>query len=168
MTAAETPTTAVTAVVERMYAAYNGHDVDAVVACWAPDGEEFLPLSGAMRVPELSEHLLRFFAAFPDARTTVVSMTAQGDRVVAEVELRGTFTGASFQGLIANGRPWTARMAESFEVRDGLVRRLDVYMDSLDLMRQIGVMPPQGSRAEALATHATNLRTRLQRRSTRT
>lgn len=168
MTSVETPTTGTVAVVERMYAAYNDHDVAAVVACWAPDGEEFLPLSGVMHVPELSEHLLRFFAAFPDARTKVVSITAQGERVVAEVELSGTFTGEPFQNLIANGRPWTARMAECFEVRDGLVQRLDVYMDSLDLMRQIGVMPPQGSRAEALATRATNVRTRVQRRMTRT
>jgi steroid delta-isomerase-like uncharacterized protein len=153
------------AVVARLYDAYNRHDVDAVIDCWHPQGREFLPLAGEMSAdPGLRAHLGQFWAAFPDAAISVRSITSDDERAVAQVDLAGTFSGARFQGLVPNGRRWVARMAEVFEVHAGVITRADVYMDSLDLMRQIGLMPPEGNRFDDVARVAFNLRTRAVQR----
>lgn len=151
------------AVVRRLYEAYNDHDVDAVISCWSPGGVEYLPLAGDLRVPQdLARHLRGFFAAFPDARTSVDSLVADPDgRVASQVRLTGTFTGGRFDGLRANGRAWSARMSEFFTVEDGLITRMDVYMDSMDLARQLGVLPPADGPMEKVMKSAFNLRSAL-------
>ncbi|SDZ00320.1 Ketosteroid isomerase-related protein [Amycolatopsis xylanica] len=152
------------AVVQRLYDAYNKQDLDGVMACWHPDGTEFLPLVGEMAPDRLCEHLKGFYAAFPDARTEVVSIFSDGEgHVCAQVQLSGTFTGGKFDGLIANGAHWSARMAEVFTVTGGLILRMDAYMDSMDLARQLNLLPPTGSPAERFMRGAFNLKTRLGR-----
>jgi predicted ester cyclase len=148
------------AVVRRLYAAYNEHDVDAVLACWKPGGVEHLPLVGDMAAPdEVGRHLRGFFAAFPDARVEVDDLlTDLSGRAAARVRLSGTFTGARFDGLRANGRRWTARMAEFFVTEGGLITRMDAYMDNMDLARQLGVLPPQGGPMESFLRGIFNLK----------
>lgn len=153
-------------VVRKLYDAYNEHDVDAVIACWKPGGVEHLPLAGDLRVPEdLSSHLRGFFEAFPDARTHVDALVADPDgRVASQVRLSGTFTGGTFDGLRANGRAWTARMSEFFTVENGLITHMDVYMDNMDLARQLGVLPPKDGAMEGAMRWAFNIKTSLARR----
>ncbi|NKY97200.1 ester cyclase [Nocardiopsis alborubida] len=152
-----------TAVVRRLYEAYNSHDVDGVLACWKHGGREYLPLTGELRVPEdLDAHLRGFFAAFPDARVQLESLLAAPDgRVASRILLSGTFTGGRFDGLRANGRPWVARMSEFFTIEDGLIARMDVYMDVMDLARQLGVLPPADGPLEGVMRSAFNLRSAI-------
>lgn len=152
-------------VVQALYDAYNRKDVPGVLACWHPDGREFLPLVGEMRAAdELGAHLEGFYRAFPDARTEIHSMTSDGQgHVTVQLTLSGTFTGEPFDGLLANGAPWRARMAELFVVSDGLIHRMDAYMDSMELAQQLKVLPPPGARMEKVMRGAFNLRIRLSR-----
>ncbi|MGP4115076.1 ester cyclase [Streptomyces sp. 4N509B] len=154
---------AATAVVRRLYDAYNAHDLDAVLACWRPGGIELVPPFGEKKVPdELRAHLAGFFAAFPDARVELLSLLADDDGGVAtQIRLSGTFSGRRFEGMRANGRPWSTRMAEIFVTEDGLITRMDAYMDSVDLARQIGLMPAEGSPAETVMRGVFNLRSAL-------
>ena len=46
-------------------------------------------------------------------------------------------------------------------VEDGLIRHNDAYIDSGDLARQLGLLPPAGSPAEARLTRLANFRTRV-------
>lgn len=156
-------------VVRALYDAYNRKDVPGVLACWHPDGIEFLPLVGEMRAAdELGAHLTGFYRAFPDARTEIDTMTSDGHgHVTVQLTLSGTFTGGEFDGLLANGAPWRARMAELFTVSDGVIHRMDAYMDPMDLAQQLKVLPPPGSRMEKIMRGAFNLRIRLARRMAR-
>ena len=158
------PTDTAATVVRRMYDAYNRKDIDAVLACWDPAGTEFLPLVGEMRArDQLGPHLRGFYAAFPDATTSVTQLLETPDgRVAVQVQLTGTFTGSHFQGLRANGRAWSARMAEFFTVEDGLIVRMDAYMDSMDLAQQLDLLPPNGSRVEAVMRRVFNAKVATQ------
>lgn len=151
------------AVVNRLYAAYNTHDLDGVLACWARDGVEHLPLVGDMTAPEqLREHLVGFYGAFPDAHTEIIDLVADDEgRVAAQVALSGTFTGTRFDGLRANGQAWVARMAEFFVTDGGLITRMDAYMDNMDLARQLQLLPPEGGPMEKILRGAFNLKVAL-------
>ena len=46
-------------------------------------------------------------------------------------------------------------------VADELIQHNDAYLDGADLARQLGLLPPAGSAAEARLTRLANLRTRL-------
>ncbi|MFG2830722.1 ester cyclase [Streptomyces sp. NPDC048434] len=164
-TGTDTPTTeeAAVALVRRLYDAYNARDMDGLLACWHPGGIEHLPLVGDMTAPDqLRGHLNAFYGSFPDAHTEVMSLVADTEgRVAAQVLLTGTFTGTRFNGLRANGRRWSARMSEFFVVEDGLISRLDVYMDNMDLARQLGLLPPDGGPMEKVLRGAFNLNVAL-------
>jgi steroid delta-isomerase-like uncharacterized protein len=162
-TAATTRDTAV-AVVRRLYAAYNVHDLDGVVACWATGGVEHLPLVGDLSAPDdLRRHLSTFYGAFPDASTEILHLVADEDgRVAVQVRLSGTFTGTRFDGLRANGKAWVARMAEFFVIEGGLITRMDAYMDNMDLARQLDLLPPEGGTMEKLLRGAFNVKVALQ------
>ncbi|HEV3362093.1 MAG TPA: nuclear transport factor 2 family protein [Pseudonocardiaceae bacterium] len=151
-------------VVRRLYAAYNEHDLDGVLACWAPEGGvEHLPLVGDMTVPgQLRGHLAGFYGAFPDARTEIVSLVADDEgRVATQVRLSGTFTGTRFDGLRANGKAWVARMAEFFVTERGRITRMDAYMDNMDLARQLQLLPPEGGPMEKIMRGGFNLKVAL-------
>jgi glyoxylase-like metal-dependent hydrolase (beta-lactamase superfamily II) len=49
-------------------------------------------------------------------------------------------------------------------VRDGLIHHNDAYLDSGEIARQLGLLPPAGSPAEARLARLANLRTRVQKR----
>jgi len=68
-------------------------------------------------------------------------------------------------GLAPTGKRVEFEGADFYEFRDGkLIRERSVF-DMADVMRQLGVLPPTGGRAERLTMRLANLRTRLGRRS---
>lgn len=134
--------------VRRLYDAYNAQDVDAAIACWREGGTEFWPMTGEVKAKkDLHAHLTSFYASFPDSEIVCHDLFAAGDRVAACVTLSGTFSGAPFQGFLANGRHWETKMAEIFTVTDGLIDHLDVHWDFVAVAEQIGFLPPADSRA---------------------
>jgi glyoxylase-like metal-dependent hydrolase (beta-lactamase superfamily II) len=87
---------------------------------------------------------------------------AEGPRVVVRWRAHGTFAGpGTFQGFVANGAHVEIEGCDVLTISDdGKIERLDAYLDSGDVARQLGVLPPTGSRAEAGLTKLANLRTR--------
>jgi predicted ester cyclase len=86
--------------------------------------------------------------AIPDLRVTVTSMFAHGPLAAAEVIREGTHTGAA---VLPDGTPVppsgrAVRLPEClvFTVRDGHVVRMAPYVDMLDTLRQLGVLPGGG------------------------
>jgi hypothetical protein len=51
-------------------------------------------------------------------------------------------------GFAPTGRRWEIDGADFHEYRDGRICRLRVVFDLMSVSRQLGVMPPSGSRAE--------------------
>ncbi len=97
------------------------------------------------------EWLEIFRTALPDARTELVNIFAEGDRVASEHVGRGTHRGplVTPAGAIPpTGRAVEVRLAELYEIKDGKIIRLRAYYDSATLMRQLGLMPAHGGAAE--------------------
>jgi SnoaL-like polyketide cyclase len=102
-------------------------------------------------------------AAVPDSRLEVRRSVAVGDLAAVEWTLRGTFSGAAFQGIRATGKPVVLDGVDVVEVRDGLQYRNTIYYDGATFARQIGLLPRLGSAADRATLAAFNAKTRLLR-----
>jgi len=151
-------------VVAHFLDALGRHDLDAFRLVCADDIVELLP--GAPPMEGIDNELAfarGLLAAFPDLEIEVTRLMAVGQVVAAEWTRRGTFTGADFQGLPANGARFDSPAAGFFEIENGLVKRLTVYSDMNKMGRDLGVVPPEGSVAERLALSAFRTRVRIKR-----
>ena len=76
-------------------------------------------------------------AAFPDQRTYVDELIAEGDKVVVRGRDVGTHTGAPFAGIEASGRPFEVSWIDVFRVEDGKVREAWLEIDTGHLRSQL-------------------------------
>jgi steroid delta-isomerase-like uncharacterized protein len=151
-------------VVANFLDALGRHDLEAFGLVCADDIVELLP--GAPPMEGIDNELAfarDLLAAFPDLEIEVTRLMAVDRVVAAEWVRRGTFTGADFQGLPANGARFDSPAAGFFEIENGLVKRLTVYADLNKFARDLGVVPPEGSPAERLALGMFRTRVRIKR-----
>ena len=149
----------------RYFEAIAAYDLDAAIAMWAPGGIERLvgqrQLTAPDGVRELQQELR---GAFPDLRWEVLDVIGSDAENQAVVRWRatGTFAGpATFQGFVANGAHLEMEGCDVLKfTADDKLERLDAYLDSGAVARQLGVLPPAGSRAETNLTKLANVRTR--------
>jgi hypothetical protein len=79
--------------------------------------------------------------------------------------MTGTFSGeARFEGAIATGAKIDITGCDVLTVRDGKIVHNDAYMNGMQMARQLGVFPPQGSGQEKAMIGAANLKTRIARK----
>jgi len=149
-------------VATRYFEAVAAKDFDAALALWAPGGVERVVGRPELTAPDgVRDQLGELHGAFPDLRWEVVDVTASGDRAAVRWRACGTFAGPGrFQGFSPNGARLEMEGCDVLTVTDGKIERLDAYLDSGDVARQLGVLPPAGSRAEARLTQLANARTR--------
>jgi steroid delta-isomerase-like uncharacterized protein len=118
-------------------------------------------LAGATR-EELIAYFEELWGAFPDFRFEVLDLVATEDTAVAQWRITGTFAGpGTFQGIAPTGARVDLRGVDVIRVRDGRIVRNDAYTDNLTVAEQLGLLPPQGSPAQARMTQAVNARTRV-------
>ena len=79
-------------------------------------------------------------SAFPDLRTTIEDIFADGDRVVVRFTARGTQSGP-FQGMAPTGREAAWAGVNIYRVSGGRIRETWQLADGLGLLRQLGVAP---------------------------
>ena len=151
-------------VARRYFEAIAARDLDAALSLWAPGGVERVvgqrEIAAPNGVRELQNELN---GAFPDLTWEVLDVIGSGDqRVAVRWRARGTFAGpASFQGFVANGAQLEMEGCDVLTINaEDKIERLDAYLDSGDVARQLGVLPPAGSRAEQNLTKLANVRTR--------
>jgi len=153
-------------VVKRYFDALRARDLEGMVACWAPGGIERQVGQRELTAPDgLREFFGELHRAFPDLAWEVLEVIAgDGDRVTVRWRATGTFAGpGTFQGFVANGARLEIEGCDVVTVNgDGRIGRLDAYLDSGDVARQLGLLPPAGSRAEANLARLANARTRAQ------
>jgi steroid delta-isomerase-like uncharacterized protein len=145
------------AIVRSLFDAFDLGDLDRAVALVTEDFELIdVPSGGTFHGPEgCREWLSTFRAALPDARTEIVNAFAEGDRVATEHIGRGTHTGpfVTPAGTIPpTGRKIELRIGEVYELSEGKISRLHAYYDSSTMLRQLGLLPPQGSARERAMT----------------
>jgi predicted ester cyclase len=153
------------AVAQRYFDAIAARDLEAAVACWQPGGREHVRGIVDAAAPEgVRQFLGGLFAAVPDLRFEVVAMTCEEDRCAVQWRARGTFAGEPFAGFAATGAHVDLDGCDVVQVADGLIVANDAYSDTSTFARQIGAMPPQGSKQEARMQSALNARTKLAKR----
>jgi steroid delta-isomerase-like uncharacterized protein len=125
-------------------AAWNAHDVEAIGALHAPDMVFENHTAGERAEgPEALEHIGRIFAAWPDIAFSTRRLYVREDLVVQEWTATATHVTELRRGdLVAppSGRrvEWNGMDVIPFE--DGLVKRKDVYSDSVSILRQVGLL----------------------------
>jgi steroid delta-isomerase-like uncharacterized protein len=145
--------------------AVAARDAEAMASHWEPGGIDELHGLASLRAPEeVVEWFSNTFRAVPDFSMEVVDLVAEGDKVVVRWHLTGTFTGeARFEGAIATGEIIDITGCDMLTVRDGRIVHNDAYLNGMQMARQLGVFPPQGSGQERAMIGAANLKTRVAR-----
>jgi steroid delta-isomerase-like uncharacterized protein len=129
--------------------AVRDRDAQKMASHWHPEGIEDLVAFGIYRGPdEVRAFFDELFAAIPDSEMIVDRVIADDRHAVVQYRLRGTFSGGSFQGLDAPGKPVEIRGCDVLEIEDGRITRNTAYTDGMEFARQIGMLPPQGSGVE--------------------
>jgi steroid delta-isomerase-like uncharacterized protein len=146
--------------------AVAARDVDAMAACWEPGAMDELHGVASLRAPdEIKEWFGNTFRAVPDFHMEVLDLVAAGEKVAVRWQMTGTFSGdARFEGAIATGAKIEITGCDVLTVRDGKIHHNDAYLNGMQLARQLGVFPPQGSGQERAMIGAANLKTRLTRK----
>jgi steroid delta-isomerase-like uncharacterized protein len=139
-------------------------DLDEMVTFYDPDVILDLVPVGVMRgAGEYRAYFEEVFGAVPDAEFTIVRVVANSSTGVVEWRFNGTFTGAPFQGVEANGRRIQLRGCDCFEVKDGKIVKNTAFYDGMEFARAIGMMPAQDSGAERAMKQAFNAVTKLRK-----
>ena len=149
-------------VAEAALASFAAHDADQVAANAHPDCvEHFLPIGEFRGRTAIRDFYLEVFAAFPDFEVEVERIVADDRYAAVYWKARGTFSGAPFQGIAPNGRRAELLGTDAMEIQDGLIVRNTIYWDGAAFARDLGLLPPQGSRAERAMLAAFNVRTKV-------
>jgi steroid delta-isomerase-like uncharacterized protein len=103
-----------TKVIQRLFDAFNRHDVDEMLALYQADA---IHISPAFCTPrrgreEIGSVFRDLFRNIPDVHDQLVETVSEADKIVVAVEARGT---------TAQGQGMTLSIAIFFEIRDGLI-----------------------------------------------
>ncbi len=141
-------------------------DIDAAAACWAPDGvDNLIGQTSATGPGGVRAFFTELFAAIPDFAFSVETVVADAEHAAVRWHATGTFSGASpFQGIEPTGQRVNLTGLDLLRVRDGLIVHNDAFSDGLGLARQLGMLPPAGSRADVAMLRTFNTKTRGLRR----
>ena len=117
-------------VVERLLAAINAHDLEAMVACFADDYLNEWPAHpqrGFRGSEQVRRNWSQIFAGVPDLRARLPRMVVDGDTVWAEWDLSGTrrdgaahlMRGVSIFGVAGGRLAWVRFYLEPVEETSG-------------------------------------------------
>jgi steroid delta-isomerase-like uncharacterized protein len=133
--------------INRYTDAWNRHDVDSILALHTDDSVFENHTSGGLAVgkEEIKKLLEGVFATFPDLRFATRRAYFREDVAVLEWTASAThvkpITRAS-QTYPPSGKALSWNGMDVLPMRDGLVARKDVYVDSISFLRQLGVPVP--------------------------
>jgi steroid delta-isomerase-like uncharacterized protein len=130
--------------IDRYNAAWNAHDVEAIVSMHTEDSVFENHVTGDVNVgrEEIGRAIDSIFAVFPDLAFETRRAYVREDLVVQEWTARGTHEGPMTRSGIEvqpTGRKVEYKGMDVIPIRDGLVARKDVYSDSITLLRQLGL-----------------------------
>ncbi|HEY1597787.1 MAG TPA: nuclear transport factor 2 family protein [Thermoleophilaceae bacterium] len=132
------------AVIDRYNDAWNRHDLDAIVALHAP-GMVFENHTAGERAEgdEVREHIGAIFSGWPDIEFAARRVYVRDDLVVQEWTASATHNRELRRGDLvapASGKRIEWKGMDVIPFEDGLVKRKDVYSDSISILRQVGLL----------------------------
>jgi steroid delta-isomerase-like uncharacterized protein len=138
------PGAALRELIDRYNDAWNAHDLDAIIAMHAGDMVFENHTAGERaQGAQVREHIGRIFQAWPDIAFTTRRLYVRDDLVVQEWTASATHTSELRRGELRappSGRrvQWEGLDVIPFE--QGLIKRKDVYSDSVAILRQVGLL----------------------------
>jgi steroid delta-isomerase-like uncharacterized protein len=130
--------------IDRYNAAWNAHDLDAIAAMHAPDMVFENHTAGESATgEEVRAHIGSIFATWPDIEFTTRRLYVREGLVVQEWTATATHANTMRRGdLVAEptGRRVEWEGIDSIPFENGLVKRKDVYSDSVSILRQLGLL----------------------------
>ncbi|HWG08011.1 MAG TPA: MBL fold metallo-hydrolase [Solirubrobacteraceae bacterium] len=155
-------------VARRYFEAIAARELETAVGMWADGGRENVRGQVDVLAPDgVRAFLGELLDAVPDLDFQIVTTTTEEPRCAVQWRLTGTFAGpGSLNGIAPTGDRVTMEGIDLLTIEDGFIQANDAFPDSIALPRQIGLMPAQGSGAEARLAGAFNAKTRLAGRLT--
>lgn len=143
----------------------SARDPDGMMEFWVPGkGATIHGLAELVAPDGYRAWFANLFRAVPDLDFQVEDVVADGDKAAVRWRAKGTFTGeARLEGFDANGAALEMVGIDLLTIEDGKLVDNQAYTNSMELARQLGAMPAQGSAAERAMAAAFNLKTRLGR-----
>ncbi|MDX6636911.1 MAG: hypothetical protein QOJ01_422 [Solirubrobacterales bacterium] len=143
MTEADSPA-ALEAAIARYNDAWNAHDLDAIMGMHAPDMVfENHTAHEAAEGAAVRGHIGAIFETWPDIHFEARRTYAREGLVVQEWTATATHASRMTRGdLVAEptGRKISWDGLDVIPFEDGLVKRKDVYSDSVGILRQLGLL----------------------------
>lgn len=135
---------ALTAAIDRYNDAWNAHDLDAIVALHAPDMVFDNHTAGESATGEdVRSHIGSIFETWPDIEFTTRRLYVREGLVVQEWTASATQAKTMRRGDLTaepTGRRVEWDGIDSIPFEEGLVKRKDVYSDSVSILRQVGLL----------------------------
>jgi len=127
---------------EGLLEAWNSHDVEKVMALYAPD---YVGIDVGQPTPEHGpdgkrQTVLLYLQAFPDLNFSVENAIAQGDMVAVHWIARGTHLG-SFMHIPPTGRSIEVRGVSILTIAEGKISYAVYIWDVAGLLRLMGMLP---------------------------
>jgi steroid delta-isomerase-like uncharacterized protein len=130
--------------IDRYNAAWNAHDLDAILSMHAPDMVFENHTAGeSAEGNDVRAHIASIFESWPDIAFTTRRMYIRDGLVVQEWTATATHSRGIRRGDIVappsgNRVEWKGLDIMPFE--NGLLKRKTVYSDSVSILRQIGLL----------------------------
>jgi steroid delta-isomerase-like uncharacterized protein len=130
--------------IERYNEAWNAHDLDTIMSLHAPDMIFENHTAGeSAQGEDVRAHIARIFESWPDIHFTTRRLYVREDLVTQEWTATATHVTAMRRGDLEaepTGKriEWQGMDVIPFE--DGLIKRKDVYSDSVSILRQVGLL----------------------------
>src|SRR5688572_13552286 len=130
--------------IARYNAAWNAHDLDEIMAMHAPDMVFENHTAGERAEAEaVREHIGSIFETWPDISFATRRLYVRDGLVVQEWTATATHANRMRRGdLVAepSGKKVTWDGLDVIPFEGGLVKRKDVYSDSVSILRQVGLL----------------------------
>ena len=124
--------------------AWNAHDLDAIMAMHAPDMVFENHTAGEVAVgEEAREHIGKIFHTWPDIEFSTRRLYVRDGLVVQEWTATATHANRMQRGEVVaepTGRRLSWNGMDIIPFENGLVKRKDVYSDSVSILRQVGLL----------------------------
>ena len=128
----------------RYNAAWNAHDLDAIMALHAPDMVFHNHTAGeSAQGADVRDHIGSIFATWPDIAFSERRLYVREGLVVQEWTATATHANEMRRGdLVAEptGKRITWDGLDVIPFENGLVKRKDVYSDSVSILSQLGLL----------------------------
>ena len=124
--------------------AWDAQDLDAIMAMHAPDMVFANHTAGESASGEdVRGHIASIFATWPDLKFETRRLYVREGLVVQEWTASATHSNSMRRGDLEaapTGRTISWAGIDSIPFEDGLVKRKDVYSDSVSILRQVGLL----------------------------